>query len=575
MPKPIAIFEDVSYQYPRSEKFVLFDINLEIRQGEFLGLIGPTGAGKTTLCLALNGIVPQFYGGRFFGSVRVGDLDTVEHPISEMARLVGQVFEDPETQLIATSVENEIAFPLENLKIPRQVIRERVPQALSAVRLEGTERKHPHELSGGQKQRLAIAAALAVQPRLLILDEPTSQLDPVGAEEVFATVHELNRVLGMTILMASHSAEEMAQFADRIVWLAHGEIVALGAPDEIYSEIELLIKNDLRPPQVASAFFHLRKSGIAVPKIPVRLPDAIPMLADLARREPNPDFDLPAPNKVTGDPLLSVKDLTYIYPDGTKALQGVSLDIREGEYLLIIGQNGAGKSTLVKHFLNLLQPTAGVVKVRGADTTEMSVSELAHRIGYVAQNPDNQIFNSSVRAEIEFALENLDFDPEEVEARTNESLETLGLVDVQDRHPLSLPRGVRARVVIGAILAMRPDIIIFDEPTTGQDYRGAQYIMDISRDLHQAGKTIIVITHHLYLMPEYAQRVIVMGKGTLLLDQDIRTAFHAREALRSTFLSAPQAVHLTQELRRSNENFPPLLTPEEIADYLTPRRMAS
>lgn len=575
MSEPIAVFKDVSYKYPRSEDFVLRDINLEIHKGEFLGLIGPTGAGKTTLCLALNGIVPQFYGGRFFGGVKLGDLDTVEHPISEMANLVGQVFEDPETQLIATSVENEIAFALENLKAPRELIIERIPQALSAVRLEGTELKHPHELSGGQKQRLAIAAAIAVQPNLLILDEPTSQLDPVGAEEVFATAHELNQELGMTIVMASHSAEEMAQFANRIALVSHGEIVAIGTPDEIYSEIELLYKNDLRPPQVASSFYSIGKSGMTVNKTPVRMADAIPMLENLASTPPNPAFELPTPQIATGDPLLSVKDLAHVYPDGTKALHGVSLDIREGEYVLIIGQNGAGKSTLVKHFLNLLQPTEGIVKVGDVDTVEMSVSDLARRIGYVAQNPDNQIFNTSVREEIEFALKNLDFDPEEVKARTDESLEAMGLMDVQDQHPLSLPKGDRARVVIGAILAMKPEIIIFDEPTTGQDYQGAQYILEISRDLHRAGKTVIVITHHLYLMPEYAERVVVMGKGTLLLDKDIRTAFHANDILESTFLTAPQAVHISQELQKIKSDFPSLLTPNEIASYFAPEGSVS
>ncbi len=575
MPELIAVLKDVSYKYPRSTDFVLSNVNLEIHKGEFLGLIGPTGAGKSTLCMALNGIVPQFYGGRFFGSVHIGDLDTTEHPISELASLVGQVFEDPEIQLIATSVENEIAFALENLRIPREVISERIPKALSAVRLEGTEQKAPNELSGGQKQRLAIAAAIAVQPDLLIMDEPTSQLDPVGAEEVFATAHELNQELGMTIVMASRAAEEMAEFAHRIVLLSHGEIIALGTPDEIYSQIELLASNNLRPPQVASTFYSIRKTGIAVPKGPVRMKDATPYLGDLANLKPNPSFALPAPPKVTGEPLLSVKDLAHVYPDGTKALYGVSLDIREGEYVLIIGQNGAGKSTLVKHFLNLLQPTEGVVKVGGTDTREMTVSALARRIGYIAQNPDNQIFNDSVRAEIEFALRNLDYSPEVIETRTRESLEAMGLMDVQDRHPLSLPKGDRARVVIGAILAMKPEIIIFDEPTTGQDYLGAQYILNISRDLHKAGKTVIVITHHLYLMPEYADRVIVMGKGTLLLDQDIRSAYHAKDILKSTFLTAPQAVHLSRQMQQLNGNFLPLLTPKEIADYLAPEEGAS
>jgi energy-coupling factor transporter ATP-binding protein EcfA2 len=569
MPDPITVFRDVSYQYPQSSDFALINVNLEVYEGEFLGLIGPTGAGKTTLCLAFNGIVPQFYGGRFFGSVTVAGLDTLERPISEMAQYVGMVFEDPETQLMTTSVENEVAFALENLKIPRDEIIERVSHALSAVRLEGYEKKHPHELSGGEKQRLAIAAAIAVSPSLLIFDEPTSQLDPAGAGEVFATAKALNREQGMTVVMASHSAEEMATFADRVAMISHGEIVAVGTPEDIYSDVELLERHSLRPPQVASTFYSLAKNGIAIPKVPVHMQEAIPLLVDLNQIRSGNGYAIEAALENKGKSLLSVCDLTYVYPDGTRALHEVSLDIAEGEYVLIAGQNGAGKTTLVKHFLNLLQPTQGAVKLDGNNTKGMAVSELAHRIGYVAQNPDHQIFNTTVGDEIRFALKNLGYESEEIEALAMESLEAMGLMHVWDVHPLTLPKGDRARVVIAAILVMKPDIIIFDEPTTGQDYLGAKQILEISRDLHQKGKTIVVVTHHLYLMPDYADRAIVMGKGSILLDTDIRTAFHATDILERTYLFAPQAVLLSQELQKINSQFPPLLTPEEIVDYFS------
>lgn len=567
MSEIIAALDDVSYMYPRSQHPVLSNISLQIYRGEFLGFIGPTGAGKTTLCLSLNGVVPQFFGGRFFGSVHVADLDTLDHPISALAGHVGQVFQDPETQLIATSVENEIAFALENLLVPREEILARIPRVLEMVRLEGTEKKHPAELSGGQKQRLAIAAALAVQPSLLVLDEPTSQLDPVGSQEVFATVRELNKELGMTIVMSSHAAEEMAEYADRLVLLSQGEIMATGTADEIYSQVDLMIKNDLRPPQVASTFYSICQRGAVLPEIPVRMDEGTLALRKLyGQCQVHPPESLPQPRQPSGEPLLSVQNLRHVYPDGTEALHGVSLDVYGGEYVLIIGQNGAGKSTLVKHFLNLLKPTEGAVKIDGVDTSQFSVNELARRIGYVAQNPDNQIFNATVAEEVSFALNNLGFSKEEVEQRTTESLENMGLQEARDRHPLSLPKGDRARVVIAAILAMKPEIIIFDEPTTGQDYRGAQYILNISRQLHAMGKTVIVITHHLYLMPEYAERVIVMGKGTLLLDAPIRQAYYDVELLRSTYLTPPQAVLLTHELvRMRGQPMPPLLTPEELA----------
>lgn len=577
MTEIIAYLDNVSYMYPRSEAPVLKDINLKIHKGEFLGLIGPTGAGKTTLCLTLNGIVPQFYGGRFFGAVTVAGLDTLEHPISTLAQHVGAVFEDPETQLTATSVENEIAFALENLKVPREEIRRRIPLVLEAVRLEGTEEKHPHELSGGQKQRLAIAAALALQPDVLILDEPTSQLDPVGGQEVFATVRELNKELGVTIVMASHSAEEMAEYADRVMLLSDGALIRTDTPDAIYSDVTFLHEHALRPPQVAETFYQIRSFGVTTPHIPVKLESGLVDLREL-RSTCQPEA-LSTPTSATttahalenleNPPLLSVQDLHHTYDDGTHALKGVSLDVHEGEYVLIIGQNGAGKSTLVKHFLKLLEPTGGSVHVGGTDTRELTVSGLARRIGYVAQNPDNQIFNATVWDEVAFALKNLGHDKEEVEARVSESLTSMGLLEERDRHPLALPKGNRARVVIAAILAMKPEIIIFDEPTTGQDYKGAKYILEISRQLHEQGKTVLVITHHLYLMPEYAERVIVMGKGTKLLDAPIRQAYHELDVLASTYLTPPQAVLLARSLSDEEDSAYPLLTPREVAACVT------
>jgi energy-coupling factor transport system ATP-binding protein len=388
---------------------------------------------------------------------------------------------------------------------------------------------------------------------------------------VFAVVRELNQELGMTIVMASHAAEEMAQYADRLALLGDGQLLAIGSPDDVYADVEALVAHSLRPPQVAQTFYLIQEKGIPVAKIPTRLDKGLRQLEGL---HSTCSATVPklaaAPAKPEAEPVLSVKDLVHTYPDGTEALQGVSLGIYEGEYALIIGQNGAGKSTLVKHFLNILKPTAGSVKVGGVETAELSVSDLARRIGYIAQNPDNQIFSNTVGQEVSFALENLKYPKEEVEERTTESLKSMGLLELRDAHPLSLPKGDRARVVIAAILAMRPEIIIFDEPTTGQDYRGAGYILDISKQLHSMGKTVVVITHHLYLMADYAERTIVMGKGTLLLDAPIREAYHQTELLQSTFLTPPQSVFLAQHLASLNGGEYPLLTPAEVASCFEP-----
>jgi len=559
----IAKLDKVSYIYENCQDLVLKNISLDIYKGEFLGIIGPTGAGKTTLSLVLNGIVPQFYGGRFFGYAEVAGLDTLTNPVSKLSRYVGAVFEDPETQLLATSVENEIAFTLENLCLPREEILARIARALAAVRLEGMEKKQPNELSGGQKQRLAIASALALQPALLILDEPTSQLDPVGSQEVFATVKELNRILGMTIVMVSHAAEEMAQQADRLAILEAGAISALGSPNQIYSQVEQLERASLRAPQVAKTFWAINSRGIALEKIPVTLETGLAILPSLTSYYHRPVWQ--DPPSINSNILLKAENLSYTHSNGTEALKNISLDICSGEYLLIIGQNGAGKTTLVKHFLKLLSPTKGSVSLKGISLENLSTSELALSIGYVAQNPDNQIFNSTVEKEVSFALTNLGYPAKEIKEKTCQSLESMGLLEARNLHPLSLSKGDRARVVIAAILSMDPEIIIFDEPTTGQDYQGAKAILEMTRQLHQMGKTVIVITHHLYLMPEYAQRVVVMGQARILLDAPIRQAYHQSEILAKTYLVPPQEVLLAQELARLSGIPSPLLTSAEIA----------
>ncbi len=569
MTSPLVQLERLSYQYPRSEIFALRDISLQIQRGEFVGLIGPTGAGKTTLCLALNGIVPQFYGGRFFGHAWVAGLDTVEQPVQALAARVGMVFEDPETQLTATSVENEVAFALENLRTPRALMRERIARALAAVGLVGLERRHPHELSGGQKQRLAIAAALAVQPELLVLDEATSQLDPVGAAEVFAVLRALNREQGMTVLLASHAAEELAEYANRLVLLDGGALVAEGSPAEIYSQVPLIEAHRLRPPQVAKTF-----SLLPCPpsRLPVRLEEGLVALRVQSRRNlPERLSAVPttAP-AVSAPPIITVEALHHRFADGTPTLSGIDLAFYSGEYVLIVGQNGAGKTSLVKHLLRLLQPVQGRVMVMGRETREWTVGALARRIGYVAQNPDQQLFNATVAEEVAFALRQLRYSPQEITARTAEALAALGLEAVADRHPLSLPKGDRARVIIAAMLVLHPEVIILDEPTTGQDYAGARAILDLSQTLHRQGKTIIVITHQLYLMPEYAQRVIVMGEGRVLLDAPLREAYHTLEVLRDTQLTPPQAVLLGQALCPAAQ----LLTPEEVAHCLSASQLS-
>ena len=569
MTVPIVCIERLSFRYPGASTLALHDISLTVEPGECLALMGASGAGKTTLCLALLGIVPQFFGGELYGAVRIAGLDTLAHPVSVLARKVGIVFQDPETQLTATSVEHEVAFALENLCFETGEIRIRIDEALSAVGLAGLEKKHPHALSGGQKQRLAIAAALALKPQLLVLDEPTSQLDPVGAAEVFALVHTLNRELGMTVILASHQSEEVAEFAGRVALLDKGRLVQAAPTTRFFQDVPLLANHRVRPPQV-TAFFHcLRERGLTLDSLPVTLTEAVSTYETV---RPALDF---CPRILTTAPTrqeavhLAAQDLVHTYSDGTRALAGVTLDIRVGEYVAIIGQNGAGKTTLVRSFLGLLEPSAGSLTLAGRPLQTFTVGDISQSIGFVPQNPDTQLFTFSVAAEVGFALEQAGLLPGEVRRRVDSVLAAMDLTMQRDLHPFALSKGDRSRVVIAAALVREPEIVIFDEPTTGQDYQGAMRILELTRQLHAAGKTVIVITHHLYLLPGFAERVLVLGQGRVLLDASLAEAYSRADILAATHLRAPQIVELAQVMAEREQRPCLAFTVTDLADCFT------
>lgn len=547
---PLVELDQVSFFYPKTDRAALLNISLTVARGEIVGVLGATGAGKTSLCLALNGIVPQFHGGRFFGAARVGGLDTVSHPIHELARQVGIVFQDPATQLVTASVENEVAFALENLCLPREEIRTRVDEALGLVGLAAFARKHPHDLSGGQQQRLALAAAIAMRPPLIVLDEPTSQLDPEGAAEIFRLIRELNARAGISFVVTGHATEELAETVHRLVVLSAGSVVATGTPELIFRDAALLAAESLRAPDVTVFFSLLGAMRLVRIPPPVTLPAGLTALTALAQprtftaREPDP-----APPSL---PVLELVGVTHTYPDGTAALRGIDLAIHRHDYVVLLGQNGAGKSTLIRHFLRLLEPTTGRVLLDGVSIADQSVGDLAQRIGYVPQNPDRHLFHATVEAEINYSLHKLPLSAAEKETRLASALAAMNLTGHRQSHPFSLAKGDRARVVIAAILVRQPEILIFDEPTTGQDDAGARAILELTRTLHARGSTIIVITHHLQLMPGYASRAVVLGSGKVLYDAPLREAYHAFDVLTATHLRPTQIATLARAANPRN-----------------------
>ncbi|MFH1633064.1 MAG: energy-coupling factor transporter ATPase, partial [Chloroflexota bacterium] len=445
----------------------------------------------------------------------------------------------------------------------------------------------PTNLSGGQKQRLAIAAGLVMQPSILVLDESTSQIDPLGVVEVLSLVRKLNKEFGMTIIMSTDKSEEVAKFADHILVLDEGREVAYGTPREIFADTVLFKKFMIRAPQVSQLGAVLQEAEHPLPIFPIVLDEARDGIVELLDGKSPPAVltrnDIAADENITLTPcrsvirklpdyksgrseivstaaeeasaqksIITVDHLTYVYqPRKVLAVDDVSFDIKAGEFVAIIGQNGSGKTTILKNLLGLLHPTSGKVTVAGLDTSQTAVSELARHVGFVLQNPDQQLFAETIEQEIAFGPQNLGVDEAEVKRRVDEAIEMVGLECDKMEFPPALPKGDRAKVVIASALALNPEIMILDEPTTGQDYKGCHQILQIARKLHQENRTVVFVTHHMALVAEYAQRVIIMCDGKILLDDKTENIFDQPEVIRKAHIIPPQITELSQQLPKS------------------------
>ncbi len=558
MTTPIIEMIDINYRYPRTKRYVIEGLNLAIEKGEFFVLMGENGAGKSTLCEILNGIIPHSLGGRLKGKVLIDGIDTQESTIAQLSTKVGIVLEDPETQLFTSSVLNEVAFGPENLGVPAEEILERAHWALEVVGLAGFEERLPTSLSGGQKQRLAIAAAMTSRPSILVLDEATSQLDPLGVVEVMSVVRELNEKYGMTIVMATDQSEEVARVANRIAVLHEGKLVTLGTPRQIFADTGLFKRYMIRSPQVSQLGTRLQEAGCALPLFPITLDEAYDGVMQLfgGQGNPNPSPTVtaaPAPSSTAGnDAIIQVENLEYVYqPQNVYAVQGVNFNIRQGDFVAMIGHNGSGKTTVLKNLLGLLKPTHGRVVVAGLDTAQVAVADLARHVGFVLQNPDQQLFAETVEEEIAFGPRNLGLDPAAMKARVDEAIAIVGLETKRQEFPPSLPKGDRAKVVIASALALNPEIIVLDEPTTGQDFKGCHQIMQIANQLHQSGRTVVFVTHHMALVAEYSRRAIVLCQGKLKFDDSTENIFSQAELLRQVNIIPPQITELGQRLPAS------------------------
>lgn len=557
------LLEGVTFSYPGAHR-ALESVDLRIEHGEFVALMGANGAGKTTLCLLLNGVVPNVIGGTLEGSITIDGLSTVDHPVYELAERVGVVLQDPDAQILATTVTAEVAFAAENLGVPRPEMIDRIARALDVVRLTGYEIRAPEELSGGQKQRLAIAAGLVMDPPIFVLDEPTAQLDPIGNVEVFDVLERLNRESGSTIVIATHNSEDAARRAHRVVILDRGRIVADGPPWEVFTNVELLDRVGISIPEVVRIQVDVA-AGLDDGPLALDVAGTVGRLAaGLARGRlkvqsrsalsaPTPSAPTPRAAAFgsgrTDRPLLDVSGLCFTYRGATEpALDGIDLRVGRGEFLALIGQNGSGKSTLVKCLAGLLRPTTGEIRIDGELVTPKLARTLPRRLGVVLQNPDTQLFRMSVFEEVQFGLRNIGVPAEEQEQRIEAALDVAGLRESASVYPFKLSFGDRRKVAVAAIVAMGPEILIFDEPTTGQDYAGRYRLCEIAQQLNERGTTVIMITHDMDLVARFAARSVVLGLGRVLLDAPTREVFGQPELLRRTYLQPPQAALVSQAL---------------------------
>lgn len=545
--------DDVTFTYLDGEEPAIKNINLKVKKGEILMITGPSGAGKTTVCRLINGLIPHYFRGKFEGKVLVNEVDIKKATIGALSQTVGLLFQDPSSQLVCPTVMDEVAFGPENLGVEPAEIRHRVEDILKAVRLKGYEERNPHSLSGGEQQACALAAVMAMKPEIYVLDEPTSNLDPLGSHQVISLLVELSRREKKTMIIVEHKMEDLLPLVDRLVVMDNGKIILDGEVQKILENVEFMEKIGLKPPQVTLLASKLRKH-VSLEKLPLTLEEGIAIFGKALRdtikvkkMKATPQSQLNIAERRNKE-VIKVEDLWHIYQGGVTALRGVNLTIYEGEFVAIIGQNGSGKTTLVKHFNGLLKPTKGKVTVYGIDTNKASISELSKKVGYVFQNPDHQLCNETVKKELAFGPINLGFSTSEIEKRVANVAERLGLKDVLNEKPFSLSKGERHRVAVASILTMNPDVLIVDEPTTGQDYGMSKEMMEIFKAFHKDGKTVIVITHDMNLAAEYSERVIVLKEGEILCEGSPREVFLQTETLEKTYLKPPQITRLAQRL---------------------------
>jgi energy-coupling factor transporter ATP-binding protein EcfA2 len=526
---PVIDIRGLSYQPPASPGLPrgksLDGIDLTVRPGEFAVITGPSGCGKSTLCRCIAGLVPHADRGTMEGKVVICEKDTQDYPPGRLAGFVGLTFQSPDDQLFSNSVEAEVAFGPEHMGLKHGEIDSRIAWALEAAGAGHLRHQLVDELSGGEKQRIAIASVLALKPSVLVLDEPTSELDPVAAADLIAMLHRLNRDHGMTVLVVEHRLDRLYGAMTRLIVMDKGKIALDGTPDDVLCR-DIAAFGIAAPPVAA-----FRKRYGAGP------------YKGTWRSEPR------SSPSARGRIAISLRDVEFAYPKtGRKTLDGISLDFFCGEIAVIMGANGSGKTTLIKHFNGLLRPDRGEVIVDGEPTAGRTVAQIARKAGIVFQSPDRQLFAETVHDELAFGPANSGVSPGNIERAVADAASALEISPLLREPPFMLSGGEKQRVAIGSVLTLHPLALALDEPTLGLGYGMKERLAAILQSLAASGRAIIVVTHDVEFAAEHADRIIVISWGRVATDGSPRVVLASEDLLKSASLHMPQAMAIGKSI---------------------------
>lgn len=567
--------QELTFKYAEAKKNALENVTLNIQKGDFVGIIGESGAGKTTLCSCLNALIPHHYTGDFYGSVKVEGQDTFDVKPDKLALKVGSVFQDIESQIVSYFVEDEILFGLENFGVPANQIEERITEALEALGISELRHREISTLSGGQKQKVVFASIIALKPDYLILDEPTGELDPASSLQIFKLLKKLNEERGITVIVAEQKIMLLCEFVKKLIVLEKGTVVHYGEIRSTLTHQREMEEAGINCPRVLTLTGKMVEEGLTPSEMKTeeRICLNTQEAADFIKRMMGNDCHVktdddslkPSQEPVTEpseQPVLEFKNVCFSYNE-TANVHDLNVKIQKGDFTAITGSNGAGKSTFSKLCNGLLQPSTGDVFVLGQNTKRNKVSSLAKHIGFLFQNPDRQICCSTVEEEIAFSLKNNGLSKEEIQSKVEATIKEFGF-DAKTE-PFNMSRGQRQRLCLACLIALNPEILILDEPTTGLDYRECMEMMNRIRELNENGTTVIMVCHDMEVVLDFAKSVIVMNRGEILAQGATREILSNKELLAKARLLQPQIAATCSLL---GDEFKGLFTVEELISKL-------